>query len=100
VPQAPALRGPPALPGHRHRRVPGAGRSAAPGQAARPLRVASPVRGEGTAIWVVSALTGRLTVDGFLVAVAAAVVISVLSTVLALVADRILLRGRDRAAAA
>ena len=54
----------------------------------------------GLLIWVVSALTSRLTVDGFPTAVAAAAVISVLSTVLALVADRFLLGGRSRAAAA
>ena len=54
----------------------------------------------GLLIWVVSALTSRLTVDGFPTAVAAAVVISVLSTVLALVTDQFLLGGRSRAAAA
>jgi putative membrane protein len=54
----------------------------------------------GLLVWVVSALTSRLTVDGFPAAVAAAVVISVLSTLLALVADRLLLGGRGRTAAA
>ena len=54
----------------------------------------------GLLIWVVSSLTSRLCVYSFPVAVAAAVLISVLSTVLTLVADRILLRRRGPAPAA